>query len=199
MKHDQIEDNIVERASLYALGALSEIETRAFEEHLAAGCEVCEAEVGPFQSVVSAMGFAAPDIQPPASAREKLFASLAQTTASPAPAPDFFFTLRAKEGEWKESFPGIHIKQLFIDEKTGTVTSLFKLKPGAHAPLHRHDGIEQCLVLEGDFHVNDEVLGPGDFTSAMPGSVHHTAYTEGGALLLIVAQATYTMSNQPTA
>jgi anti-sigma factor ChrR (cupin superfamily) len=189
-------DEIAERASLYAIGALSQNEARAFEEHLAAGCEACEAELRPFQSVITALALAAPEDEPPASAREKLMARMAETSASKSTKPDVsqFFTVRANEGQWLEGHPGIMIKQLFVDEKTGTVTSLFKFAPGAHAPIHKHDGIEQCLVLEGDFCVNDESFGPGDFTSAMPGTVHHTAYSKRGALLLIVAQAGYQMS-----
>ena len=90
------------------------------------------------------------------------------------------------------------MKRLFADKQTGTVTSLFKFKPGAHTPRHMHAGIEQCLIVEGDFHLNDEVFGPGDFTCAMAGSVHEIAYSEKGALLLIVANESYTMSpDQP--
>lgn len=201
MKRNHAPERIAEQASLYALGALSQHEARAFDEHLAAGCELCEAELRPFQSVVTALAFATPVDEPPAAARENLLARIAETSTSKPSKPDLslFFTLRADEGEWRAGSAGILIKQLFVDEKNGTVTSLFKFAPGAHAPLHKHEGIEQCLVLEGDFHLNDEIFGPGDFTSAMPGSVHHTAYTENGALLLIVSQADYTMANQPTA
>jgi anti-sigma factor ChrR (cupin superfamily) len=76
------------------------------------------------------------------------------------------------------------------------VTSLYKLLPGAHVPMHTHAGVEQCLVIEGDFHVNDEVLGPGDFTCAMTGSIHETVFTRGGTTLLIVAQQGYEMAHQ---
>jgi anti-sigma factor ChrR (cupin superfamily) len=184
-------DQIAEQASLYVLGALNQTEARAFEEHLETGCEACEAELRPLQSVVTALGMAASGIEPPASAREELLSRIAEASLTPAPEPELnpFFTLRANEGEWRELSTGVQIKQLFVDDKKGTVTSLFKFAPGAHAPFHKHGGVEQCLILEGDFRFNDDIYGPGDFTCAMPGSIHDDAYSERGALLLIVAAA----------
>jgi len=191
MNRNHAPDQISEQASLYALGALSQTEARAFEEHLDVGCDVCEAELRPLQSVVTALGLAASGNEPPPSAREKLLGRIAETAHSQNPQTELspFFTMRANEGEWRELAPGIVIKQLFVDDKKGTVTSLFKFAPGSHAPFHKHGGVEQCLVLEGDFHFNDEVYEQGDFTCAMPGSVHDDAYSERGALLLIVAAA----------
>lgn len=200
MKLNHTAEETTEQASLYALGALSQNEARAFQEHLEAGCEVCASEVALFEPVVTALGLAAAEAQPPARAREKLLMFLAPAANAPvADSTNRFFTLRANEGEWKEIMAGISIKQLFVDEKNDTVTSLFKFAPGASLPVHQHEGIEQCLVLEGDFQLNGEIFTPGDFTCALPGSVHHTAHTENGALVLIVANATYTMSSQPTA
>lgn len=184
-------DQITEQASLYVLGALNQTEARAFEEHLEAGCETCEAELRPLQSVVTALGLAASGIEPPAGARAKLLGRMANASITQTPQPELnpFFTLRANEGEWQELSAGISIKQLFVDDQKNTVTSLFKFAPGAHAPFHKHGGVEQCLILEGDFHFNDDIYGPGDFTCAMPGSIHDDAYSERGALLLIVAAA----------
>lgn len=191
MNSNHAPDQMTEQASLYVLGTLNQMEARAFEEHLDAGCEVCAAELRPMQSVVTALGLAASGIEPPAGAREKLLGRLAEVSLLQARQPELnlFFTLRANEGEWRELSAGILIKQLFVDEKNATVTSLFKFAPGAHAPFHKHSGVEQCLVLEGDFHLNDESYGPGDFTCAMPGSIHDDAYSERGALLLIMAPA----------
>lgn len=195
MKHSTAGDEFEERAAIYALGALDREEARSFEEHLAEGCEACEAELQPFAAVVAALGWAAPEAEPPAGARERLLARLTldaqpdpsrATTRQSASSP--FLTVRASEGEWKEACEGLFIKQLFADKARGTVTSLYKISPGAHAPMHRHLGVEECYVLEGDCRINDEVLGPGDYTCAMKGSVHQTVYTEAGTLLLIIAQ-----------
>ncbi len=190
------EDGMVERASLYALGALSRDEARTFEEHLNAGCEACAAELSPFQAVVTLLGAGTPELEPPRAAREKLLTQLARavndrTAATPSSG---FLTLRADQGAWQTIAKGIEVKQLFVDQQNHTVTSLFRFAPGSHIPAHRHSGIEQCLIIEGDFRVNDEVFGPGDFSCALPGSVHESNYSKGGALVLIVAPDGYQMS-----
>lgn len=196
MNCNPTEAGTVERVSLYALGALDYHEARAFEEHLKLGCEICEAELQPFRSVVSLLGSAASEVEPPAGAREKLLSLLSETTVTPSLLPDGspFLALRANEGEWYEIAAGIQIKRLFVDERSGAVTSLYKFAPGVRVPRHYHSGVEQCLVLEGDFQVNNEKFGPGDFSCAMPGSVHDSVYTQGGALVLIMAHEGYQMS-----
>jgi len=201
MKHMMAEDEIREQAALYALGALDQEEARAFEEHLTEGCEVCHSELGPFAAVVLSLALAPLEQEPSPAVREKLLARLTvesqdagAVTASRQASGLQFLTVRAGEGEWQELFEGVLAKQLLVDRAKGTVTSLYKLLPGAHVPMHTHAGVEQCLVIEGDFHVNDEVLGPGDFTCAMTGSIHETSFTRGGTTLLIVAQQGYKMA-----
>lgn len=204
MKHTVAEDALCERAALYALGALNQHEARAFEEHISEGCEICEAELRPFESVAAILGFAAPEAEPPPGAREKLLAHLSEDAPKPAPREELprqvdlsqFLTVRADEGDWKEASEGIFIKRLFVDETSRTVTSLYKLMPGAYVPTHRHLGVEECYIIEGDFHTNEGVLGPGDFTIAMKDSVHPTLYSQNGALLLIVAHEGYEVSAQ---
>jgi anti-sigma-K factor RskA len=78
MEHKLATDQIKEQAALYALGSLSQIEARAFEDHLADGCEVCQREVSEFDSVVGVLGLAAPAANPPAHLRETLMASIAK-------------------------------------------------------------------------------------------------------------------------
>ena len=205
MKHNVAEDALCERAALYALGALNQHEARAFEEHIFEGCDVCEAELRPFESVVAILGFAAPEVDPPPGARERLLAHLAEARPQPALSEKLprqvdlsrFLTVRSDEGEWKEASAGIFIKQLFVDETSRTVTSLFKLLPGTHIPTHRHRGPEECYIIEGDFHTDDGILGPGDYTCAMKDSVHPKLYTQNGALLLIVAHEGYEFLAHP--
>lgn len=198
MKHTVAEDALCERAALYALGALNQHEARAFEEHIEEGCEACDAQLRPFESVVAHLGFAAHEAEPPQGAREKLLARLTAEDGndarpvfpieSPAQADlSQFLTVRAHEGEWKKATEGIFIKQLFADKARGTVTSLYKMLPGTYVPAHRHLGVEECYIIEGDFHSHDEDFGPGDFTIAMKESIHRTLYTKNGALLLIIS------------
>lgn len=197
------DDQIREQLALYALGALSQHEARAVDRHLGEGCEVCQAELEPFESVVAALGFAGPLESPPPSVREQLVSRLSEEsqapvvgTASMRDGLNQFYSLRADQGEWLESSPGLLEKQLFVDENKGTVTTLIKMLPGVKLPSHRHLGIEECLVLEGDFHVNGKVFGPGDYRCAMAGSIDQSPYSVDGTLLLILAQGGYELLAQ---
>ncbi|MEW6206719.1 MAG: anti-sigma factor [Acidobacteriota bacterium] len=69
MKHQTSDDNITERAALYALGAMSQREANAFEDHLFEGCQVCSEELKEFDMVVGALGLLAPAVTPRREAR----------------------------------------------------------------------------------------------------------------------------------
>lgn len=200
--HRFSQQEMTERASLYALGALSQWEARAFEEHLTEGCRECAAELQSFEETARVLAWAAPEQEPPASVRASLLSMIAEerrqeesATASRKEQPSLI-TLRADEGRWHTLGPGIKTKPLFTDPQTGMVTTLLKMKPGASIPLHSHRGIEQCYVIEGDFHAADQHLGPGDFHVAQAGSTHDTVYTTNGALVLIVAPPSYDVLEQ---
>jgi anti-sigma factor ChrR (cupin superfamily) len=193
MSHHLPEEDISLQASLYAFGVLPEDEARAFRQHLAQGCQACEAEVQTFQLVVEKLGFSAPLVEPPAALHDRLFEELNQQTA-PEPAKPGLgnsLTIRAAEGEWREKFAGVFVKRLFKDEAKGTVTTLYKMLPGASLPMHRHIGAEECLVLEGDYHINGEILGAGDYHCALPDSVDESLYTIGGTMFLLVSPERY--------
>jgi anti-sigma factor ChrR (cupin superfamily) len=198
MRHGLPEDELRERAALYALGAMTMHEARAFEEHLGEGCDVCAAEWHAFASVVGQLGFEAVPQAPSPAAREKLFARLAnETTTAPRPAASSpaaqsnLITLKFDEGQWQEIAAGVSIKWLFEDHVRGTTSFLLKLSPGARVPTHQHRRIEECTVIEGDFIVNDEVLGPGDYQCALAGSLHDNLTSRSGALVLIVSAEKY--------
>jgi len=194
MRHLIPHDQITEQLALYSLGALSQLEARAVERHLKEGCEACEAELKPFTSVVAALGLAASSESAQPQVREKLMFRI--TAEPPAPMSALssdeglkqFYSMRVDQGDWRETFPGMFEKQLFADEKKDTTTTLIRLAPGTKIPSHKHLGTEECLVIEGDFRVNGEIFGPGDYRCAMPDSIDQSPYSVNGTLLLIVAQ-----------
>lgn len=103
-----------------------------------------------------------------------------------------FLVVRAGEGEWRETEdPGVTFKLLFADRERATVTTLVRMEPGARIRAHRHLGVEQCLLLEGDLRSGQLEMAAGDFNCSLPGSVHDDLTTEGGALFLIVAPERY--------
>ena len=82
-------------------------------------------------------------------------------------------------------------KLLYADRERATVTTLVRMEPGARIRAHRHLGVEQCLLLEGDLRSGQLEMAAGDFNCSLPGSVHEDLTTEGGALFLIVAPERY--------
>ncbi|MDT7778764.1 MAG: hypothetical protein QOC99_1276 [Acidobacteriota bacterium] len=103
-----------------------------------------------------------------------------------------FLVVRAGEGKWFETKDaGISYKLLFADRERGTFTTLVRMEAGARIPRHRHLGVEQCLVLEGDVRSGVVEMLAGDFNCSLPGSIHDELRTEKGALLLIVSPEHY--------
>ena len=193
-----VNEEIEELAPLYALGVLTQHEARAFEEHLAEGCLSCREELLEFETVAGLLGAGAPEATPSEHVREQLLESVGQeekrASASPSLKEDAApqsLTIRAGEGEWQEAFQGVYLKNLFIDESRGTVTTLFRMEPGAQIPRHFHHGVEECFVLEGDVRAGEQMLGPGDYHCAMAETVHERLSTVNGALFLIVGPRHY--------
>jgi len=185
---------MTELAAGYALGALTQHETRAFEEHLAEGCEICGDEVESFELTTSALGFAASEAEPPENLRAELLMRL-NGVERLAPRSQDFISIRALEGEWHEVQAGVMLKQLYVDHASGIATSLVKMLPGASLPPHQHTRPEQVYVLEGDCHIRGQRLGPGDYHRAETGSIHESTYTVDGTMFLLVAPERYEVLN----
>lgn len=194
MSHTTVDEEAAGRAALYALGALEGEEAREFEEHLAGGCEACAAGLREFETVAADLGLAAPEAEPPASVRGRLLALVSEGKgggpgAGVAPG---FLVVRADEGRWLPTDDaGVSLKVLFADRERGTVTTLVRMEPGSRIRSHRHLGVEQCLVLEGDVRSGAVGMRAGDFNCSMPGSVHEELVSDGGALLLLVSPERY--------
>jgi anti-sigma factor ChrR (cupin superfamily) len=214
MSHTTLDEEAAGRAALYALGALEGDEARDFEEHLTAGCDACAAELRMFGGVVADLGLAAPDAEPPAGVRSRLLALVSGEGGGAAggesgnrPATDAdargdapnpgggaegFLVVRSGEGEWLPTGDaGVAYKLLFADPGRGTVTTLVRMRPGSRIRSHRHLGVEQCLVLEGDVRAGAVRMAAGDFNCSLPGSVHEELMTDKGALLLLVSPEHY--------
>ena len=193
MKHQTAEE-AAERATLYALSALDEQEARSFEAHLAEGCDVCADEVRSFNPVIASLGTCPSEATPSPVVRERLAAFLTEE-ARPAESTAAFtdtssrqiVKIRSEEGEWHPLANGVFRKILFEDRQRGTTTLILKLQPGAHISSHRHDGIEECIVLEGDVYSDTEMFAAGDYLCMPAGSMHEQLYSTHGALLFIVA------------
>ena len=71
---------------MYALGALSQHEARAFDAHLQEGCQICHAELTQFNQVVGALGTAAESVEPPGYVRDLLAVRIEKEAADAPPA-----------------------------------------------------------------------------------------------------------------
>ena len=207
MKNTTVDEETCGGAALYALDALGAEEARAFEAHLEEGCEACASELREFGPVVRSLGLAAHDVEPPAAARVRLLERLSAADASESKdsgregaktseprslCGEGFLVVRAGEGRWLPTGDaGVSFKLLYTDRERGTFTTLVRMDAGATIPAHRHLGVEQCLVIEGDLRAGDVSMAAGDFNCSLPGSVHEELTTDGGALFLIVGPERY--------
>lgn len=202
MIHGAAEDNLRETAALYALGALSQSEARAFEDHLAADqCDVCLKELEAFDALALEIGLSADEAAPPPQLREMLVERIApqaslSTQAEPSADEGSMLSIHGDEMEWTEVGPGILVKELYVDEARGVTTSLVKMLPGTSLPVHRHTGAEQFFIIEGDCSVHGEVLRQGDYHRAAPGTIHYRTYTDQGTLFLLIAPSKYEYLDQ---
>jgi anti-sigma factor ChrR (cupin superfamily) len=188
---------MTELAALHALGALSQHEARAFDQHLAEGCAVCTAEFESFERTVSELALSVPEAEPPEHIRGRLLARVDELPsgrggdAVSGVTPDQFVSIHAAGGDWQEVQEGVLLKTLYVDQASGIATSLVRMTAGTALPAHQHLGVEQFFVIEGDCNVAGQRLGPGDYHRAAAGSMHDTTYTVDGTMFLLIAPEHY--------
>ena len=182
-----------EQASLYALGALTASELRAFEAELRDHVELREL-VADLQRTTVLMANAAPAVALPADLKGKVLRRIEQaetlkTAVNPGAA--VFAQLRFAKADdatgWKQlPIPGAWIKLLSLEKERGYAILMGKLEAGARYPAHVNAGPEDFLVLTGDLHIGERRMGPGDFHHADGGSRHEENYSLEGCTLIAV-------------
>lgn len=86
------------------------------------------------------------------------------------------------------AMPAAYFKLLHADPVTEKFSLLIKVEANAPAPLHRHVGAVEGLVLEGRFHYdNDPTLEftPGAYLYEPPGAIHRPISAEGAVMFLV--------------
>jgi putative transcriptional regulator len=191
--HEGMNDELRELASLYALGAMTQEESAAYEAHLSAGCPVCQAEVGAFREVTGGIALSVEPVTPPAELRERLMNTAPkglQVDAGSAPGTMYekngVFISRPQEMDWTSGqLPGLFSKVLFNDSQRGYSTALVRMLAGAHYPTHKHAGVEELYLLEGELNVDELSMRPGDYCRGEVGSIHGEIFTNTGCLFLV--------------
>ena len=193
--HVELNDELRELASLYALDALAQEEKAVYEAHLGAGCAVCVAEVESFHNVTGAFGSSVAPVSPQAALRERLIEAVARTPQPPPrSSPGVLYEkggvliARPVEMIWTAgALPGVFLKVLFNDTTRGYATAIVRMTAGTHYPSHKHVGVEELYLLEGDLRVDDQPMRAGDYCRGEVGSVHEKITTENGCLFVVTS------------
>lgn len=93
-------------------------------------------------------------------------------------------TVRAGPDGWQALLDGVECKVL---HEAGDVLSyLLRLAPGAVIPGHRHPIDEECIVLEGELRIGEQlVLHAGDYHVGRADVLHAPISTPTGALIFL--------------
>jgi anti-sigma factor ChrR (cupin superfamily) len=178
--HDR---DYLELVFLHALRALPVSEIPVLEAHLSA-CEECRQEMETLRPIVGAFVSWPTDVLRPT---EPLWDRLAQRIAAetgrapvlPPPQPP-------AEPDWEEAAPGLTYKVLAADAEKNRVSLLVRLAPGAHYPPHRHGGVEELYLLQGELWIDDKKLYPGDYNRAEAGSADERVWSETGCSCVLL-------------
>jgi len=174
-----VHEEWLEKAEVYALGALDGDELAQFEAHLP-GCSFCRERIKDSGEILAAFSKSLVPIAPPSIIKSQLFDRI------DVQQPGYHF-IHAAQGEWQEMAPGIVAKILNVDTAQQRVTALVRMAPGSRYGNHRHTQTEELYVLEGSCYCAGRLLGPGDYHRAEAGSIHLDTHTEEGSLMLMIA------------
>jgi len=121
--------------------------------------------------------------------RPSVKAQLMARLAEDAPVPVGFSLRFAPDDDWvPHPVPGIRMKVLSVNRRSGYATLLLDVQPGTRFPAHHHGGDEECYVISGSVYTLGRRLGPGDFVHADAGTEHGELWTDEGARVLLVVQ-----------
>lgn len=168
---------------LHAVQALPAVEARAVEAHLSA-CKACRKELSTLRPVIESFSSWPTDVLRPATS---LWPRLAQRIAAETGAEPFApVSPPWIEPAWKQVAPGISVKILATDRDRRRVSMLVRLAPGTDYPPHRHAGVEELHLLDGELIVDEKTLQPGDYIRAEPGTVDRRVWSGTGCTCVLL-------------
>jgi anti-sigma factor ChrR (cupin superfamily) len=172
-----------ERVCAYALRALASSDVPEVEAHISS-CPECRRELETLRPIIDAFVSWPRDVlRPPASLQERLAQRISIETGRAPVSP---VTRQWSEPEWEEVAPGISCKLLATDTETHRVSMLVRLAPGVHYPPHRHAGVEELHLLDGELWIDDRKLYPGDYQRGEPGSGDQRVWSETGCTCVLM-------------
>ncbi len=186
-----------ELAPLYALDLL-DLEERLWVEAQVLKCPDLAAELADYHTAVGSLAYSAPPVPMAMDLKDRLFDRIASPAVdSIANAPPEIPTaeplssemvaIRSEDLKWQpHRTPGVEVALLFLDRVQRMRSLLVKAAAGVTYPLHRHQGIEEIYMLEGELIINDRVYLAGDYIRSYPHSIHAPS-TNTGCMFLIRA------------
>jgi anti-sigma factor ChrR (cupin superfamily) len=172
----------------YALAALERGDTELMKAHLPT-CAECQEEYQSVSMVTNTLSAWRYQTLPPLAPSWNQLAQrvagqpqkqAAVRSAAPAPVKDW------SEPRWKEVAPGISCKLLSTDVEADRVSMMVRLAPNTDYPPHRHAGVEELYLLEGELWIDDRKLEPGDYNCAQPGTSDQRVWSETGCMCLLI-------------
>jgi len=173
-------ERVIDDALLgYLQGELGLPEMEAFEAAAARNPEQAETVIA-YSELLDSLTNLLPETEMPVGSYER------ERIISIADAKPISQVIRAADGEWIESgMPGFQFKILFEDPDTKKKTVLARIAAGARMPHHRHEGAEECLLIEGSLWTDGVLLLPGDFIVTQDQTEHEDTWSPNGALALL--------------
>jgi anti-sigma factor ChrR (cupin superfamily) len=175
--HDQNEGELF----LYALHALPARAALIVEAHVE-GCAECRQELDALRRVIGAFTSWPTDVLRPAT---PLWERLAQRIGIDADQPVARMG-EWSEPDWEEAAPGIWCKLLAIDAEKDRVSMLVRLEPGVAYPPHRHAGVEELYLLDGELTINGRTLYPGDYNRAAAETADQHVWSATGCTCVLI-------------
>lgn len=209
--HHEMTPELQTQVERYALGSMSAAEAVAFEAHQEL-CDACRTATAEIVHGLEDLAELVPAAEVPADLWGRVQQRIAETEQLPAAASEagsaaddlaglgspgafspcavdlaagIHYQAAGEEGWLETLVPGLRVKPVWVDAAAERVSVMARLDPGTVYPPHVHDGLEECIVLQGDLWVADKLMGPGDYQVSRAGSEHALQRTEHGCLLFL--------------
>lgn len=179
-QHDQ---EHLERVFLRALQALPASEIPVAEAQIS-GCAECRQEIEALRPIIDAfIGWPTDVLRPSVSLWGRVSQRIADETGK---LPVSRSPQMPVKPEWEETAPGISCQLLANDVEKDRISMLVRLAPRAEYPPHRHAGVEELYLLDGELMVDAKKLHPGDYIRAEADTIDHRIWTETGCTCVLI-------------
>jgi anti-sigma factor ChrR (cupin superfamily) len=167
-----------------AVRALTAAETADMTVHLVT-CESCRRDLAALRPIVASFADWPTDVLRPSASLWDRLSKRIDNDPEKRPRRSAY-ELPSRAFAWKAVAPGISCKLLATDAANARVSMLVRLAPNTEYPPHRHAGVEELHLLDGELFINDRKLHPGDYSIAEAGTVDTRVWSETGCTCVLI-------------